>query len=250
MQVKTSKNLLAILAVAVAVALPTTASAVDPTITVNVNGADVSFQGVPVFDEDAGYWSSSLVASSPDWSLTGFIVFGEFPGDEKAFIDYSLHAVGGSDITSFTVKLNFPFAHGAYTGLDSNHSSTITDGGSAQLATVAVGVSAFSFIHTALLDNAVVADAQISKGCAGTDVAGFQITCQSPVSVLNLPVSTASHGTLGVALSFTVSPHDTFSLAGNVDLVGTAVVPEPTTYLSMLAGLLGLFGVIARRRIR
>jgi len=46
MQVKRSKNLLAILAVAVAVALPTTAFAADPTITLKVNGADITaFQG-------------------------------------------------------------------------------------------------------------------------------------------------------------------------------------------------------------
>jgi hypothetical protein len=247
MQVKRSKKLLAILAIAFAVALPTTASAADPTISLKVNGADVSFLGAPELI-DEGFWSSTLVASGDGWSLNGGIFFGEFAG-EKAFIDYFLHAVGNSDITSFTLQLTLPFVHGPYTGLNSSHSSDITDGGAAQLATVAVGVSQYSFIHTALLDNAIVAGAEISQGCFDNGVAGFNLLCQLPLTRSNLPVSPGPDGNLGVALSFTVSPHDTFSFNGNVALVG-AVVPEPSTYLSVLAGLLGLFGVVARRRIR
>ncbi len=248
MQVKRSKNLLAILAVAVAVALPTTTFAADPTITLKVNGADITaFQGAPVLIED-GFWMSSLVAEDAGWSLTGDIYFGEFAG-ERAFIDYFLHAVGGSDITSFTLTLTLPFVHGPYTGLNTSHSSDITDGGAAQLATVAAGVSEYSFIHTALLDNTIVAGGEISKGCADNGLAGFTLTCQVPLTQSNLPVAPGGDGNLGVALSFTVSPHDKFSFNGNVSLVG-AVVPEPTTYLSILAGLLGLFGVIVRRRIR
>ena len=248
MQVETSCNLLKALAIALLMALPVAALAADPTITLKVNGSDVSFQGAPAFDPDFGIWSSSLTAVGADWSLRGDVFFGEFAG-EKAFIDYSLRAVGGNDITSFTLNLTFPFVQGPYTELNSSHSSVIADGGTAQLATVAAGVSQFSFIHSALLDNATVLGAQISQGCSGTGVVGFQLTCQAPLPPFNVPVSTASDGHLGAALSFTVSPHDTFSLAGNVELVG-AVVPEPSAYLSLLAGTLAVLSVFARRRIR
>src|SRR4051794_40775905 len=204
MQVKSSKNLLAILAIAVAVALPTTSFAAEPTITLKVNGAPItSFLGAPELI-DEGVWSSGLVASGDGWSLTGDIFFGELAG-EKAFIDYSMHAIGAGDITSFTVNLNLPFVHGPYTALNSSHSSDITDGGAAQLATVAVSPSEFSFIHTALLDNAIVVGAEISKGCGKSGVAGFNLPCQLPATPLSLPVSPGHDGNLGVALSFTVS---------------------------------------------
>jgi len=64
-----------------------------------------------------------------------------------------------------------------------------------------------------------------------------------------LPIVTQSDGTLSVALSFQVSPGDTFSPSGSLRL-SPGLIPEPTINLLLFAGMVMLFGVIDRRRIR
>jgi hypothetical protein len=251
MQFGRSQFLLAILAIAIVCASPTSAFADPPapTITVKVNNQPVTLSGdAPAYDTGSDSWSSTFLAGASGFGIDGSAGF-----SNNAFVFYALDAINFSaEDLSFVVVFSIPLTGGPYDLLRSQHLSTIRDGDGQGgplngVASVQLGNGSL-FVHSAQIDGVDVPDSGISKGCEVHGSNGFVSDCQQSLS-LDVPTAAQSGATLGVTLSFILSARDRFSPSGSVDLVPTTTIPEPRTDLLLFAGMAMVIGVIARRRV-
>jgi hypothetical protein len=214
-----------------------------PAVQLSVNGQPVQLDAELQFIEDSGLWVSEFAGAGTGWAITkGDAVFAADP-----FVDYAFGVKNFTTVPlTFTFTFSTPFVDGPYNVLESSHSSNATDGRPFANGKVDITLGGFSFVHNPQIDGSVVPGSEISTGCSLTGAPGFSKICQGD-SFLSVPVVTGTTGTLAVTLSFIVSARDAYATSGSVNLTS---VPEPGTDLAMLAGILVLFGVIARRRMR
>lgn len=162
-----------------------------------------------------------------------------FSYNADPFLDYAFGVTNNSAGTlSFTFSFLAPYVGGPYLEFRNSHASTIT---SVSGATVATNLN--PLIHWPTLDGVPVAGSALGDGCAVAGNGSF--TCDASGSTVVSPVLSAASGLFGVTLSWTLSPGDSYSLSGRVEL---AEIPEPGTFALLFAGLAGLLG-IARRRL-
>jgi hypothetical protein len=234
-------------AVALAVCCASSASAAVtqlPAVQLTVNGAAVALDAHLTFNETFGVWLSDFQLAGNGWSITnGHASFVPDP-----FLDYGFSVKNVSlAAETFTFTFSVPFTDGPYNVLDSSHTSGVTDGRPNATGTVTITPGGgFSFVHNPQVDGVLIAGSAISTGCAPTGTPGFSTSCQGGSFSTVTFGPTGAAGTLGVIVSFVVSPGDIYNASGQVSL---SAVPEPGTGLALFAGMAFLFGVIARRRI-
>jgi hypothetical protein len=214
-----------------------------PAVQLTVNGTPAELESSLSFFDDDGFWVSQFQGAGVGWLVTdGIAAFSTDP-----FIDYSFSVKNFTDSTlSFTVSLSTPFVGGPYNVLTTDHWSTVEDGDIRPDGKVTIGTSVFSFIHNPQIDGSVIPGSQISGGCSLIGSPAFSGPCQAQGNPVIVSTSTGKTGTLAIVLAFTLSPHDSYSAFGSADI---SFVPEPATYAQLLAGIVLLLLLGARRRI-
>jgi hypothetical protein len=181
-------------------------------------------------DGAGGGWGFTSVLGTP---LPQTLTFNPDP-----FFDYAFGVTNSSAAPlTFTFTFTGPYVGGPYTLMTSSHASSVTAVGG---ATVGTGVN--PFIHTPLLDGTPIGALALGDGCVIAGTGSFPCDASGPS--VGTAVASAASGIFGVALSWTLSPGDSYSLNGRVELSN---VPEPGTLALLLAGFILLFGMARRR---
>lgn len=224
-----------------------------PSLSVSVGGSPLTLSTIPTLNPTTGLYSfqggtvTAPIAVGPNYSLTTI----SFDGLNDPYVDYgfSIKNTGTTPLTvSFTVMDSF--FGGPYNFLTDSFSDSVTDSGNTPDGQVTITVPSPNVYVDQPFVNGTNYDG-INSGCKVTGTPGFSGPgCVTSMTANNVPIATTgATGTFGIAVNFTLSAGDIYTINGRAALSNTAV-PEPATAGFLSAGMAFMLGLVAFRRNR
>lgn len=217
--------------------------------------------GLSVMDEKGGLlqlpeWNpfSALKQDGKTFSIngygyetSGFSIFLSLLTNPDPFVTYGLAVTNNTNAAlSFLFTFSSPYVGGPYNAVTSSHSSSYTRRDATNSS-----INAFmgTDIHRPFVDGNDVTGAFIAPSCAVVTppISG---SCTYP-DVMNLPYNTAAAGNFGVRVGFTMPANANrlvYTANGEFELTQVNVVPEPSAFLLVAAGMFVMGVVVMQRR--